>query len=131
MDHFLKSFLNLLQYCFCFVLVFRPQGMWAPQLPEGNKLASLALEGKIFNHFNQGVLDHSFLKLSCAVLCLVGQSCPTLCNSMGCSLPGSSVHGDSLGKNTGVGHHALLQGIFPTQRLNPGLPHCRWILNQI
>ena len=35
---------------------------------------------------------------------------------------------DPLGKNTGVGCHALLQGIFPTQGLNPGLPHCRWIL---
>ena len=30
--------------------------------------------------------------------------------------------------NTGVGCHALLQGIFPTQGLNPGFPHCRWIL---
>ena len=27
--------------------------------------------------------------------------------------------------------HALLQGIFPTQRSNPGLPHCRWILYQL
>ena len=44
------------------------------------------------------------------------------------SLPGSSVHGDSPGKNTGVGCHALLQGIFPTQGLNPSLPHCRQIL---
>ena len=34
----------------------------------------------------------------------------------------------STGKNTGLGCHALLQGIFPTQGLNPGLPHCRWIL---
>ena len=55
--------------------------------------------------------------------CLVAQSCPTLCNPMDCSLPGSSVHGDFPGKNTGVGCHALLQGIFPTQGLNPGLPH--------
>ena len=47
---------------------------------------------------------------------------------MDCSPPGSSDHGDSPGKNTGVGCHALLQGIFPTQRLNPGLPHCRQIL---
>ena len=44
------------------------------------------------------------------------------------SLPGSSVLGDSPGKNTGVGCHDLLQGIFPTQGLNPGLPHCRQIL---
>ena len=50
---------------------------------------------------------------------------------MDCSLPGSSVHGDSLGKNTGVGCHALLQGIFPTQGLNPGLLHRRQILYQL
>ena len=35
---------------------------------------------------------------------------------------------DSPGKNTGVGCHALLHGLFPTQGLNPGLPHCRQIL---
>ena len=46
---------------------------------------------------------------------LVAQSCLTLCNPMACSPPGSSVHGDSPGKNIGVGCHALLQGIFPTQ----------------
>ena len=43
-------------------------------------------------------------------------------------LPGSSVHGNSPGKNTGVGCHALLPGIFPTQGSNPSLPHCRQIL---
>ena len=58
------------------------------------------------------------------VLCLVTQSCPTLCNPMDCSPLDSSVHGDSPGKNTGVGCHALLQGIFP----NPSLPHCRHVL---
>ena len=42
--------------------------------------------------------------------------------------PGSSVHGDSPGKNIGVGCHALLQGIFPTRGSNPSLPHCRQIL---
>ena len=36
-------------------------------------------------------------------VCLVAHSCPTLCNPMDCSPPGSSVHGDSPGKNTGVG----------------------------
>ena len=40
----------------------------------------------------------------------------------------SSVLGDSLGKNTGLGCHSLLQGIFPTQGMNPSLLHCRWIL---
>ena len=53
---------------------------------------------------------------------------PTLWDPMDCSLLGSSAHGDSPGKNTGVGFHALLQRIFPTQGLNPGLPHCRQIL---
>ena len=49
------------------------------------------------------------------------QLCPTVYDPMNCSLPGSSVRGDSPGKNTGVGCHFLLQGIFPTQGLNPGL----------
>ena len=62
------------------------------------------------------------------VLCLITQLCLTLCDPMDCSPPGSSVHGDSPGKNTGVGCHALLQGIFPTQGSNPGLPQCRQIL---
>ena len=62
------------------------------------------------------------------VLCLVIQSCVTLCNPMDCSLPGSSVHGDFPGKNTGMGCHALLQGISPTQGSNPGLLQCKWIL---
>ena len=43
------------------------------------------------------------------------QLCPTLCDPVDCSLPGSSVHGDSPGKNTGVGCRVLLQGIVPTQ----------------
>ena len=38
---------------------------------------------------------------------------------------------NSLGQNTGVGSLSLLHGIFPTQGLNPGLPHCRWILYQV
>ena len=58
----------------------------------------------------------------------VAQSCPALCDPMDYSSPVSSVHGDSPGKNSGVGCHALLQGIFPTQGSNPGLLRCRWIL---
>ena len=52
---------------------------------------------------------------------MVTQLCLTLCNPMNCSLPDSSVHGDSPGKNTGVGCHFLLQGIFPTQVSIPRL----------
>ena len=38
---------------------------------------------------------------------------------------------NSLGQNTGVGSLSLLQGVFPTHGLNPGLPHCRQILYQL
>ena len=38
---------------------------------------------------------------------------------------------NSPGQNTGVGSRSLLQGIFPTQGLNPDLSHCRWILYQL
>ena len=51
------------------------------------------------------------------------QLCLTLCDLMYCHLLGSSAHGDSPGKSTGVGCHALLQGIFLTQELNVCLLH--------
>ena len=54
----------------------------------------------------------------------VAQSCPTLCNPMDCPW-------NSPGQNTGVGSLSRLQRIFPTQGLNPGLLHCRWILYQL
>ena len=38
---------------------------------------------------------------------------------------------NSPGQNAGEGSLSLLQGIFPTQGSNPGLPHCRWILYQL
>ena len=57
------------------------------------------------------------------------QSCLTLCNPMNHSPPDSSVHGDSPDKNTELGCHFLIQGIFLTQGLNNvGLLHYRWIL---
>ena len=43
------------------------------------------------------------------------QSCLTFCDPVDSSLPGRSVHGNFPGKNTGVGCHAPLQGIFPMQ----------------
>ena len=55
-----------------------------------------------------------------------------ICNPVDYSPPGSSVHGDSPGKNTGVGCHALLQGIFPTQGLNQNLLYLlRWQLGSL
>ena len=53
------------------------------------------------------------------------QSCPTL-RPHGLDSPLSSP-----GQNTAVGSLSLLQEIFPTQKSNPGLPHCRWILYQL
>ena len=54
-------------------------------------------------------------------MCVRAQSlqlCLTLCDPMGYSLLGFSVHGDFPGKNSRVVCHALLQGIFPTQGSN-------------
>ena len=57
------------------------------------------------------------------------ESCSVMSNSL-------RPHGlyspwNSLGQNTGISSLSLLQGIFPTQGLNPGLPHCRQTLNQL
>ena len=55
-------------------------------------------------------------------MCLVTQSCPTLYDLIEHSSPGSSVHGDSPGKNTGVGSHTLLQGNLPDPGIKSGFP---------
>ena len=57
---------------------------------------------------------HMFKKTNARI---VTQSYPTLCDPMDCSPPGSSVLGDSLGKNIGVGCHAL-----PNPRIKPRSP---------
>ena len=44
------------------------------------------------------------------------QPCLNLCDPVDCSPPGSSAHGDFPGKYTGLGCHALLQGMFPQPR---------------
>ena len=67
----------------------------------------------------------SYLYMLC---CAWSLSRVRLCDPMDHNPPGSSVHGGAPGKNTGVGCHALLQGIFTTQGLNPGLLHCWWTL---
>ena len=54
------------------------------------------------------------------------KSCPALCDPMNYTSPWNS-----LGQNTGVSSLSFLQGIFPTQGLNPGLPHCRRIFYQL
>ena len=78
---------------------------------------------------------HFSTSLNCSTwqpcCCLFTKLDPTLCDPMNCNQPGYSVHGDSSSKIIGVGGHALFQGIFLSQGLNPcllGLLHCRWIL---
>ena len=59
----------------------------------------------------------------------VTQLCPTLCDPLD-----YTVHGilqARVQKPTGMGSLSLLQGIFPTQGLNPGLLHCKQILYQL
>ena len=81
--------------------------------------------------FNRG-MDKDVL---CIYICggrgAHAQSCPTLCNSMDCSLPGSSVHGNFLAKNTGAACHFLLQRIFLTQGLNLCVSYISCIDRQI
>ena len=56
------------------------------------------------------------------IVCISHSVVSDLCDPMDCSPPGSSVHGDSPGKNTRVGCHSLLQ-ILPPQGWNSGIPH--------
>ena len=61
--------------------------------------------------------------------CLVAQLCPATCDPMDCRPPGSSVHGDSPDKNTGVGCHALIQSRMSisyefTVVISIPLPYC-------
>ena len=95
----------------------------------------------------QGILQARILELvailssrgsfpsHCIILaCLCAKSlqlCPIFCNPMDYSPPGSTVHADSPGKNTGVGCHSLLQGIFPTQGSKSGLLYCRQTDNHL
>ena len=63
------------------------------------------------------------------ILCGESESCSVMFDSL--QPRGLYSPWNSPGQNPGVGSRSLLQGIFPTQGLNPGLPHCRWILYQL
>ena len=73
--------------------------------------------------------NNPYLQLCHTTNALVSESPSVMSNSL-------RPHGlyspwNSPGQNTRVGILSLLQGIFPTQGLNPGLLHCRWILYQL
>ena len=62
---------------------------------------------------------------------LVSQLCPTVCDSMDCSPPGSSVYGIFQAKILEWFAISFFRGSFLTQGLNVGLLHCRQILHQL
>ena len=65
------------------------------------------------------IYTHTYMKVK------VAQSCLTLCNPVDYTVQGI------LRPEYWMGSLSLLQGIFPAQGSNPGLPHCRWILYQL
>ena len=79
------------------------------------KLRDLPSSSQNWNENSNPRVD--FKTILSSALFLVAQSCPTLW--------------DPPGQNTGVGRLSLLQGLFHTQGLNPGLPHCKQILYQL
>ena len=95
---------------------------------EPTSLAPPALAGRFFTTAPPGNPSKSIsesLNHSCH-LRIRTITFPTLCDLVDCSP--LLCPWDSPGKNTGVGCHALLQGLLPTQGLNLGLPHCRQTL---
>ena len=84
---------------------------------------------KFCSTFNQSLLRILPVNYKIHSLESESESCSVVSNSL-------QPHGlyspwNSPGQNTGVGSHLLLQRIFPTQGLNLGLSHCRWILYQL
>ena len=116
--------------------------------PQGPNISHL-LSGNLFSNHGRRGLTPAFETLHCysrsipcifslatrpdtassiqGVCVLVAQSYPILCNPTDCAHQ-APLSEDSPGKSIGVRSHSLLQGIFPTQGLNPGLLHCRQIL---
>ena len=79
-------------------------------------------------NYNNKVLCFFFFKSPLKVKMLVTQSCPTLCDPMGCSLPGSSVHGILQARILEWVAIPFYRGIFLAQGSNLGFLHCRQIL---
>ena len=128
---FIEFVTILLLFC---VLVFYPWGMWDLVPWQGIKPALPTLAGKVLTtgspekSFSRCFNPHSLLVLSLFLL-LWSKSRSVMSDSL-------RPHGlyspwNSPGQNTGVGSLSFFQGIFPTQVLNPGLPHCRQILYQL
>ena len=93
-----------------------------------NKLQDLVMDREAWPAAIHGVAKSRTRLSNWTALNGESESCSVLSDSLGPTL--YSPWG-SPGQNTGVGSLSLLQGIFPTQGLNPGLLHCKWILYQL
>ena len=82
----------------------------------GHSLRPLSFSSRGVSHQDQSLCVTVNRLPSMEMKVLVAQSCPTVCDPMDCSPPGSPVYG------IGVSSHSLLQGIFLIQGLNPGVP---------
>ena len=101
--------------------------LWvSPEKPAGQEATSRTLHGTIQVSSIKHI--HIAVRPSCMLMCSVVSNSlrPHILQPTRLFCPQ-----DSPGKNTGVGCHSLFQRIFPTQGLNPGLLHCRWILYQL
>ena len=87
--------------------------------PEKSRMYTVLLQLWFFRYIY--IYTHRHMHIYICICAKSLQSCPIFATPMDCSLPHSSVHGDSPGKNTGVGCLSLLQGTFPTQGSNPSL----------
>ena len=113
-----------------FILVFIPvwtsKAYYSTSSSHWTDLWKIVSQEKIFPkilsaEYKQDTIKHC---AQCATIygfkcgCAHTQSRPTLCDTMDCSPPGSSAHGDAPGRDTRVGCHFLLQRTFRTQGLN-------------
>ena len=131
MARFFKLQIKLLNQVLCPHLSVLPYSLLALDLCKISSYGSKHKRSKWYQcySFSKVKITPSSLVVTFLLLLLSRSGvCPTLCNPMDCSLPVSSAYGDSPSKITWVGCHALLQGTFPTQGLNLGLPYCMQIL---
>ena len=94
----------------------------------GHLYLLLLLPGELCSEHLCGFYPFFCFLLKYCCYCSVAKSCPTLVTPWTRGSTRLLCAWDSPGKSTGVGCHFLLQGIFLTQELNPGLLHCRQIL---
>ena len=128
----------------CWVTLVLPESLWASGLWPTRLLYPWHSPSKNTAVGCHALLQRKIPRNQTQVSCIAGRffttSKPlnTVNESESCSVVSDSSrpHGlyspwNSPGQNTGMGSLSLLQGIFPTQGSNPGLPHCRQILYQL